>query len=393
MTPVLPNIPNQFETFDSINAYRGFCQRNGMEIPMDQIRVLNRNAHDGQLELLYHHSDQGKYCAAHLSLQNMEMSTRAGTHRPWSVSAEGMKVMTDGCSLFTQWTGSDHPEDQVCRDGLVSPRLASPEAKKFSSVEKFANYCQSHLQARAMKRYGDGPVLPFSLNRAQIINTDPYDPFYQLKYQSMGQDFFCEAVIDPVSHTMSLKHGGYWDQETSDTGSLEEMTDVCSLTEYLLGQEKYLGNCTDRTAGERQGEYWTHMGFSLLVNGIALFTGYKMAKAFSTQAWRAATPYVAPLLKQAFQRTFPLWNAIFSLESSALAYLARPLSQVGWASRAGLVGLSFYGGWKVGRGIDQIPRIFGGKQVSDYLADGLYEVAGPAPDWMVDAYDFVGNIF
>lgn len=172
------------------------------------------------------------------------------------------------------------------------------------------------------------------------------------------------------------------------------MTDACSLTEAIFGNEKYLGkNCVDKSASEIKREYYTEVGFNLLVSGLAIFTTYKLSKGFLSQAWKAASPYAIPLAKQAFTKTLPLWNAIYSFEGAAVRYFTSPLSKVGWAGRLGWAGVSFYAGYKAGGLVDQIPKIFGGKNISDYGADGLESLFGKPPGWMVDATDWVSNLF
>ena len=191
-----------------------------------------------------------------------------------------------------------------------------------------------------------------------------------------------------MGHNMMLRHGPFLKRESITYDKPQFMHDACSLTTQLLGAEKLIEGCKDRSESEMKKEYYTQLTFNLVVSGIAIAGAYKLGKGFLTSSWRAAAPYAIPLAKAAFQKSLPLWEAIYGMEQAAVTYFTSPISKIGWAGRVGWAGVAFYGGWKVGRLIDQIPKLWGGREISSHLADGMERVLGPAPDWLIDSYDW-----
>lgn len=376
MSDYLKDLPAGAGGFQSIQTFQQYCQQQaGETFDLSGAKVLNRDLDDGQFEILYQDNGKDFFCAANIDLNNHEMFVRAVTAESREIRGEAQLEMSDGCSLGRFLVGETERGVAQCDDAAVFPSLLKPEVQNTSSIAYFKNYCEKGLAQRARELSWDGPTLPFHLKRTQVINADAIEPTYTLRYQSMGQDFICQATVDPIAHLMVLKHGKYFEGFSQRGGQVLQMTDACSLTTNLLGAEKLLGDCNDRTQMERTVESCLTLAFHTVVSALAMVGIYKIGKGILTRAWTAVGPTAAPLL------------------TAAKTYFNSPLSKLGWASRLGWAGVAFYGGWKAGRALDHLPELWGGKEISSYGADALYSAFGPAPDWMVDATDWVLDIF
>jgi hypothetical protein len=378
MSDYLKDLPAGAGGFPSIQTFQQYCQQQagGAEnFNLGDAVVLNRDLEDGQFEVLYQEAAEDFFCAANINLNNHEMFVRAVTAESRELRGEAQLEMHDACSLGQFLVGETEKGVAQCNDAAVFPPLLKPKVQNTSSIRHFKNYCEQGLARRARELSWDGPVLPFHLKRTQVINADAVEPTYTLRYQSMGQDFVCEATVDPMAHLMVLRHGKYFEGFGQGGGEVLEMTDACSLTTNLLGAEKLLGECDDRTQTERNVESCLTLAFHTVVSTLAMVGLYKIGKGVLTKSWRFLGPVATPLL------------------SAAKTYFNSPLSKLGWASRLGWAGVAFYGGWKAGRALDHLPELWGGREISSYGADALYSAFGPAPDWMVDATDWVLDIF
>lgn len=399
MSDQLKPLPTGVQSYPSAQVYQQYCQseaqsrkgsREESNFSLDKTLVLDTNPRDKNLELNFQDPEENFFCAAQWSLDNHEMYTVAGTLEPHTIQSEGVLPMKDACSLYQSLV----PEPPLCQDSFVSPQLSNPEVSGASTFQKYLKYCQGKLQERSQTLYGSGPVLPLTAQRIEVFNPSSLDPYWFFRYQSPGQDFFCEGVADFKVHRMHLRSGPYGQEDRIPYEDNFHMSDACSLTEALFGGEKFLGKkCVDKSESEVQREYYTAVGFNLLVSGLAIVSSYKFSKWFIRSAWTALRPSALPFLENAFTRFMPLWEALYGLENSAAAFFTLPIAEVGWAGRLGWLGVSFYAGYKTGGLIDQIPKIFGGKNISEYAADGLYAAFGKAPDWMVDATDWVTGWF
>jgi len=273
----LKPLPQGSQELDSIKTYLSVCQEHQPEgsTPIDPSKILvaNSSDEDGKVALLYDDPSKDFFCTSQIDFSTHEMRIDTGKISKKNPTPVGVIEMPDACKVNTALGAKDDLLGQECTDGVLDKRLQG--AEKYDSFRSFQEACKDEMKKYGLARYGKDLSERFNPSRIRLENPFLGDGMYAFDYTSMGNNYFCQGIVDTNQHQMALVNGVLRDKDKAGPSRVIPMTDACTMAQGLVGKDEIVGECIDMKKSERT---W---GDALNY----LFTG-TMSLLFYRQAWK-----------------------------------------------------------------------------------------------------------
>jgi len=282
MTPIKP-LPTDIDSQSSLKTYEGLCkdkaQKNGSTpdtFDLSKAMAENRAPGDGYFTIDFENPDKDFYCSALFNWETKEMMVDSGSVKAKKHIPLGAFYMDDACKITRQIFGEEELNGKVCIDGQ-DPKVSA--ISNSESFKTFLSYCGGKLDEHG-KKFGTDLNDLLTLPRIQIYNEDKGDGAFDLRFMSGAYNFICDGRVNTLTNQMLLTNGLYSkkDQQMPEMDKIVELTDACTLTKNAVGEDELVGDCHDKTQGERNWETGIDLSWKGLMLGLAARDGYKLIK-------------------------------------------------------------------------------------------------------------------
>jgi hypothetical protein len=247
------------------------------------LNSFNRDTGDGEFSLVYEDKALDFGVTGLVLWRNHEMLIRGGKLSAKDRYNESKPLaggyMADIATFTDKVLGKEEFEGAKIVDGMADPALKgkeNTEAFKFLSKE-----CPTRFDQYLRSIHGDaaGSAGLFDPRFVRIVNPVEGDGNYVLRFENRANKFFCEAGVNSTNHSIAIRSGSTWSEDSVLFDMPQRFHHSCSETKELVGKDELLdpAKCKDYTEEEQKTSNLTALGWNLFLTGTggwALYRSY-----------------------------------------------------------------------------------------------------------------------